>query len=64
MALHKVKSQHWRNGVLHTDWDFFDDFESAKLHAENIDGVESIKIYSEDDELLHNVTPKIISTYA
>jgi hypothetical protein len=60
---HKVKSQHWRNGELHTDWDFFDDFESAKLFAESATEVDVVKVYSDSDELLHSVEPTV-STYA
>lgn len=61
---HKVQSQHWRNGELFTDWDYFDDFDSAQIYAENITGVSTVKIYSDDNELLHSLTPAVLETYA
>jgi hypothetical protein len=62
--LHKVKSQHWRNNELQTDWDYFDDFESAKIFAESITGVDTVKVYTHTDELVHALTPAVIETYS
>ena len=61
---HKVKSHHWRDGELFTDWDYFEDFEAAKIYAETITGVDTVKIYTHDDELIHSLVPVSKETYA
>jgi len=61
---HKVKSQHWRNGELQTDWDFFEDLDSARIFAESITGVDTVKVYTHQDELVHSLVPAVKETYA
>ena len=63
-GFHKVKSQHWRNGQLQIDWDYFDDLESAKIFADSTTGVDTVKVYTHDDELLHAIVPAVKETYA
>jgi hypothetical protein len=59
---HKVKTHRWKNGVLETLWDFFEDFESAKVFAENVDDAHHVKVYTDDDQLVHSVQPVAAST--
>jgi hypothetical protein len=60
---HHVKKHHWYDGVLRTTEFYFNTLEEALEHANNSDA-HSIKVYSPEGELLHNVTPVVGTTYA
>lgn len=49
---HKVKSQHWLNGILHTKELFFESLEEALAHI-NDNMPHSAKVYNNAGELVH-----------
>ena len=61
---HKVKSHYWANGELQTEWNWFDSIDDAKDFAENIIGVDTVKVYTDSDELVHSLTTVTKETYA
>jgi viroplasmin and RNaseH domain-containing protein len=61
---HKVKSHKWENGQLATKWDFFNSFEEAKAFAESQTDAQSVKVYTDTNELVHSVDPAVTNTYA
>jgi hypothetical protein len=61
---HKVKSHRWINGELTTGWDFFATFEDAKIFAESQTDAQTVKVYTDSNELVHSVQPAVVDTYA
>jgi len=62
--LHKVKTHRWKHGILETAWDFFEDLEEALVYANSIPDAHQVKVYTEDDQLVHHVNPTVSTTYA
>jgi hypothetical protein len=60
---HKVKRHHWENGVLQTTEHYFETLEEAIGFASSTTG-DSIKVYDDQDQLIQQVTPQAINTYA
>ena len=59
---HRVKTHHWLNGKLYTKEKFFLNFEQALGYANEVDS-HHIKIYDENDNLVHDSKPET-ETYA
>ena len=60
---HHVKKHHWHNGVLKTVEHFFDSLDEAIAHA-NESEAHTVKVYDEEGQLAHIVTPDGTETYA
>jgi hypothetical protein len=60
---HKVKSHLWKNGILETFEEFFESFKEALEYANNI-VAQLVKIYNEDDEVVHTCSKSVDDTYA
>ena len=60
---HKVKSHHWKHGVLHTVEHFFDTLDEALAHSAE-STAHTVKVYSPDGELEHIKTEAVGDTYA
>jgi hypothetical protein len=60
---HHVRHHHWINGTLATVEHFFDSLDEAIEHA-NASEAHTIKVYDEDGQLAHIVTPDGTETYA
>jgi hypothetical protein len=63
MSKHHVRQHHWINGVLATVEHWFETLEEAIDHANNSDA-HTIKVYDEQGQLAHIVTPDATETYA
>ena len=61
---HKVKSHRWVDGSLITSWDFFENFEDAKIFAEAQSDAQTVKVYTDSNELVHSVQTTVANTYA
>ena len=60
---HLVRSHHWINGVLSTVEHFFETLEEAIEHASESEA-HTIKVYDNQGQLMHIVTPEATETYA
>ena len=60
---HHVRSHHWINGVLSTVEHFFETLEEAIEHASKSEA-HTIKVYDNQGQLMHIVTPEATETYA
>ena len=60
---HKVKSHHWKHGVLHTVEHFFDTLDEALAHSAE-STAHTVKVYSPEGELQHVKIPEKSETYA
>jgi len=63
MSKHHVRHHHWINGTLATVEHFFDTLEEAIEHANNSEA-HTVKVYDEQGQLAHIVTPDTTQTYA
>jgi hypothetical protein len=63
MSKHHVKRHRWINGTLNTYVREFETLALAKLFAENAEG-NSIRIYNDDGECVHEVVVSPQETYA
>jgi hypothetical protein len=63
MSHHHVKRHRWINGTLNTYTTSFKTFEEAQAFAQKAQG-DSIKIYNEDGECVHEVATTSQNTYA
>jgi hypothetical protein len=63
MSKHHVRQHHWINGTLATVEHWFETLEEAIEHANNSDA-HTIKVYDEQGQLAHIVTPDATETYA
>jgi len=63
MSRHHVRQHHWINGVLSTVEHFFDSLEDAIEHSGKSDA-HTIKVYDDQGQLMHIVTPDGTETYA
>jgi hypothetical protein len=63
MSRHHVKRHHWINGVLHTYENAFESLFEAKEFAENSIG-DTIKVYNDTGECVHEVASGSQDTYA
>jgi hypothetical protein len=60
---HHVRQHHWINGTLATVEHFFDSLAEAIAHA-NESEAHTVKVYDEEGQLAHIVTPDGTETYA
>lgn len=60
---HHVRSHRWINGVLSTVEHFFETLEEAIEHASKSEA-HTIKVYDNQGQLMHIVTPEATETYA
>jgi predicted RNase H-like HicB family nuclease len=61
---HRVKHHNWVNGQLQTIEHFFETLEEAMENAQS-STAQTVKIYDENGELQHSITPAATSvTYA
>ena len=60
---HKVKTHHWRQGILHTAEQVFESLEKAMQYALHAGG-HSVKVYNENDQLIHQTSGQSSDTYA
>jgi len=66
MSKHRVKTHHWIDGVLSFEERFFESFEEALAHAEDV-VCHNVKIFNEDGVVVHYVVKGVVesaSTYA
>lgn len=60
---HKVVSHIWNDGILKTLTNFFNSFDEAKNFSEDLNS-HAVKIYDEDEQLVHSAGAKVENTYA
>jgi hypothetical protein len=63
MSRHHVKRHHWINGKLKTETHSFDTLEEAKVFA-GVSVGDTIKIYNDNDEVVHQIDSIVPQTYA
>ena len=61
---HKVKSHSWLNGILHFTEHVFGTVEEALGFAHKQGQAHSVKVYDENDQVTHEITPQNTNTYA
>ena len=61
---HKVKSHRWHAGRLRVSEMSFNTLEEAHAYAKTCFGAESVKIYTEEGELVDSLVAVIANTYA
>jgi len=60
---HKVKSHQWIAGILHVTEHLFESLEEALHFSKNTMG-HSVKVYNENDQLVHQNSNQPTDTYA
>lgn len=63
MAQHKVRKHHWEGRSLKTTDFFFDSLEEAVKFAK-AQGTGTIKVYDDNNQLVHNLDAVATDTYA
>jgi hypothetical protein len=63
---HHLKRHKWVNGELQSFAYSFETFEEAKAFADNTNSSEAhtVKVYDERGQLVHEISPQVINTYA
>ena len=63
---HHLKRHKWVDGMLQSFAYSFETFEEAKAFADNTDASEAhnVKVYDERGQLVHEVAPQVVDTYA
>jgi hypothetical protein len=61
---HKVRSHRWHAGRLRVSEVIFETLEEAIDYANSRFGADTVKIYTENGELVSNLNPKNSDTYA
>ena len=60
---HKVVSHVWNNGILRSLTNFFNSFDEAENFSDNLT-THAVKIYDEDEQIVHASGASIEDTYA
>jgi pterin-4a-carbinolamine dehydratase len=64
MSHHKVKTHRWSNGQLISNEFSFESFDEALAFTGSIDLSTSVKIYDEQDQVVHEAGTQNVDTYA
>jgi hypothetical protein len=63
MAKHRIREHHWNNGMLSVLDHWFENLEEGMAFAENSEA-HSIKVYTEDGQIVDKINPTPATTYA
>jgi len=61
---HKVRKHYWNNGILRFIDQLFNSVEEALDHANSSTDAHTVKVYDENDQVIHEANPVNTNTYA